>query len=78
MRGHIKERSPGHFSIILDVRDPQTGKRKWHTLKGTHTKREAQKECARLIAEIASGGYIEPSKQSFEQYFAAGCATGHP
>jgi hypothetical protein len=27
MKGHIRERSPGHYAIVLDVRDPQTGKR---------------------------------------------------
>jgi integrase len=69
MKGHIRERSPGHWAIVIDVRDPQTGKRKrkWHSFKGT--KREAQVECARLIAEINGGGYVEPSKQTFGQYF---------
>jgi hypothetical protein len=28
MRGHIRERSPGHWAIVIDVRDPQSGKRK--------------------------------------------------
>ena len=27
MKGHIRERSPCNWAIILDVRDPQTGKR---------------------------------------------------
>ena len=69
MRGHLRERSPGHWAIVIDVRDPQTGKRKrrWHSFTGR--KREAQVECARLIAEIAGGGYVEPSKQTFGQYF---------
>jgi len=42
MKGHIRERSPGHWAIVIDVRDPQTGKRKrrWHSFKGT--KRQAQ------------------------------------
>jgi hypothetical protein len=37
MRGHLRERSPGHWAIVIDVRDPQTGKRKrrWHSFKGT-------------------------------------------
>ena len=50
MKGHIRERSPGHWAIVLDVRDPATGKRrrKWHAFAGT--KRQAQIECARLIA----------------------------
>jgi hypothetical protein len=28
MKGHIRERSPGHRTIVIDVRDPATGKRK--------------------------------------------------
>src|SRR5262249_40213271 len=69
MKGHIKERSPGHWAIILDQRDPWTGKRKrkWHSFKGT--KREAQKECARLITEISAGSYVEPSKITLLQFF---------
>jgi hypothetical protein len=53
MRGHIRERSPGHWAIVLESRDPQTGKRKhkWHSFKGT--KREARIECSRLITEAA-------------------------
>ena len=36
VKGHIRERSPGHWAIILDVRDQQTGarKRRWHSFKG--------------------------------------------
>jgi integrase len=70
MKGHIRERSPGRWAIVVDVPDRATGKRKrrWHSFKGT--KREAQVERARLVAEIASGGYVEPSKQTFDRYFA--------
>jgi len=62
MKGHIRERSPGHFAIVLDTRDPATGKRKrrWHSFQGT--KRQAQIECARLISEIQGGAYVDPSK----------------
>jgi integrase len=62
MKGHIRERSSGNWAIILDVHDPETGKRKrkWHSFKGA--KRGAQKECARLITEIQNGGYVEPNK----------------
>jgi hypothetical protein len=28
MKGHIRERSPGHWAIILDQHDPATGRRK--------------------------------------------------
>ena len=62
MKGHIRERSPGHWAIVIDVRDPQTGKRKrrWHSFKGT--KREAEIKRAELIAAIGRGDYVEPSK----------------
>ena len=62
MKGHIRERSPGRWAIILDVRDPETGKRKrkWHSFEGG--KRAADSECARLIADMESGGYVEPAK----------------
>lgn len=68
MKGHIRERSPGHWAIILDVPDPQTGKRrrKWHSFKGT--KREAQIESARLISALQTGTYLEPSKTTVAAY----------
>jgi len=35
MKGHIRERSPGHWAIILDIIKEGTRKRKWHSFKGT-------------------------------------------
>jgi integrase len=68
MKGHIRERSPGHWAIVLDVHDAATGKRKrkWHSFHGT--KRQAQIESARLISELQGGGYLEPSKVTFVQF----------
>lgn len=69
MKGHIRERSPGHWAIVLDVPDPKTGqrRRKWHSFQGN--KRAAQVECARLIAELDGGHYIEPAKTTVREYF---------
>jgi len=68
MRGHIKERSPGHFAIILDVQDANgKRRRKWHSFKGT--KRKAEIECARLISEMENGAYVEPAKTTLAQFF---------
>jgi len=68
MKGHLRERTPGHWAIILDLHDPATGKRrrKWHSFAGT--KRQAQIECARLISEMKGGTYLEPSKTTFAQF----------
>ena len=71
MKGHIRERSPGRWAIVLGVRDPETGKRKrkWHSFHGT--KREAQVECSRLVTEFAQGSYVEPSKTTLAAFPAA-------
>jgi integrase len=70
MKGSIRERSPGHWAIILDQRDPATGKRKrkWHSFEGT--KREAQVECSRLITALNGGTYLEPNKITVAAFLA--------
>ena len=67
MKGHIRERSPGRWAIILDLPD-ETGKRrrKWHSFAGT--KRQAQEECSRLVTLLRSGNYVEPTKQTVAEY----------
>jgi integrase len=66
--GCLIERSPGHWAIVISVRDPQTGKRKrrWHSFKGG--RREAQAERVRLIASVGQGSYIERSKMTVAEY----------
>ena len=68
MKGHIRERAPGHWAIVIDLRDPATGKRrrKWHSFIGT--KRKAQDECARLISSLQGGTYLEPAKATVRQF----------
>jgi Arm domain-containing DNA-binding protein len=68
MKGHIRQRSPGHWAIVIDVRDPQTGKRKrrWRSFAGT--KRQAQVEAARLISERQNGTAIEPNRITLGQF----------
>jgi integrase len=71
MKGHLRERpkGSGNWAIVLDVRDPTTGKRKrkWHSFKGT--KREAQVECARLLTEQKAGTAVEPSRMTVAAFF---------
>ena len=70
MRGHIRERSPGRWAIVLDV-PGRSGKRrrKWHSFKGT--KREAQVECARLLTEVSKGSYVDTSKLTVAEHVSA-------
>ena len=68
MKGHIRERSPGRWAIVVEMRDPETGRRrrKWNSFAGT--KRQAQSECARLVAAVDGDSYSEPSKLSVAAY----------
>jgi integrase len=68
MKGHIRERSPGRWAIILDIHDPQTGKRrrKWHAFRGS--KKEARIECSRLITEMDAGAYVEHDKKCLNDF----------
>ena len=67
MKGHIRERSPGHWAIVIDTRDAVgKRKRKWHSYAGT--KRQAQIECARLISEAVNGTALNPAKVTVREY----------
>jgi integrase len=68
MRGHIRERSPGRWAIVLDHHDPMTSqrKRRWHSFAGT--KRQAQVRCAELVVEAQQGSGIDPSKIIVAQF----------
>lgn len=67
--GHLEKRSKNSWTIVIGIgRAPTTGKRKriYRAFQGT--KREAEKEMARLIAEIEKGTYVEPAKLTFGEY----------
>jgi integrase len=68
MKGHIRERSPGRWAIVIDTAEAATGKRrrKWHSFAGT--KRAAQIECARLIAELKARTYVEVTRETVAQF----------
>ena len=68
MKGHIRQRSPGRWAIVIDAIDRVTGerKRRWHSFAGS--KRQAQDECARLLAARQAGTLVEPSKMTLAEF----------
>jgi len=69
MRGHVCKRSKNSWTVVVELpRDPVTNKRrqKWVTIIGT--KKEAEKELARLINELETGFYTKPSKTTLSEY----------
>ncbi|MBA7615552.1 putative prophage phiRv2 integrase [subsurface metagenome] len=69
MKGHIRQRSKGSWSIVIDVgRDAETGKRcqHWHTVKGT--KRDAEKRLTELLHSLNRGSYVKPTRLTVAEY----------
>jgi Phage integrase, N-terminal SAM-like domain len=66
--GCLIERSPGHWAIVISVRDPASSKRKrqWHSFTGN--KKEAQAERIRLLAARQNGTAIDPRKMKLAKY----------
>ena len=61
MKGHIRERSPGHWAIVIDIRDPPRAEAE-EMAQLCRTKRQAQIECARLISAVKGNDYLETKK----------------
>jgi integrase len=67
MKGHIRERSPGHWAVVIEARDGNgKRKRRWFSFQGS--KREAQRRCAELIADTRGGSATSPERMTVEQY----------
>jgi len=62
MKGHIRQRSKGSWTIVLYLGRRPDGKpnQTWQTVRGT--RRHAERELARLLHEVNIGGYVEPSR----------------
>lgn len=68
MRGHIKKRG-NKYSFVIDLgRDPVTKKRLQKRFSGFNTSREAQKAMTKIINDLNSGAYVEPTKEKIEDY----------
>jgi integrase len=66
MKGHLRERSPGKWAIIIDLGPREGGRRKqrWFSFRGS--KRQAQIELHRLIAKRET--LPDTGKQTLGQY----------
>src|SRR5262245_2179031 len=68
MKGHIRKRGKSSWAVVIFLgRDPN-GKqhRRWHAVRGT--RRDAERELARLMNEMNTGAYIEPARISVREY----------
>ncbi len=68
MRGHIKKRSKRSWSIWLDLGRDATGRRRQKCLTVKGARRDAERELNRIIREIETGAFVEPSKMTMTDY----------
>lgn len=68
MRGHVRKRGKGSWAIVLDLGRDANGKRKqkWITVRGSE--KDAERELARLLHEMNTGQFVEPSKMTVAEY----------
>jgi integrase len=67
MSGHIRRRGRDSFELKFDVPGERGGRKTvYRSFKGT--KREAAAELARLLAQAADGGHIDPSKLTVAEH----------
>ncbi|MGE7975550.1 tyrosine-type recombinase/integrase [Bacillus cereus] len=70
MKGSVKkDKKTGKYFYIVDIGiDPLTGKRKQKKKRGFTTKKEAENALTKLLSEVHTGNYVEPSKLSYGEY----------
>ncbi len=70
MRGRIiKRKGSSNYTIVLQLGlDPSTGKRQQQWITAGPSKREAEKQMAKLIHELDSGTFTKPNKKTLAEY----------
>ena len=68
MKGHVRKRGKSSWAVVIDIGYDERGRRrqKWHSVKGT--KRDAERELARLLNEVHTGRYVEPANMTVADY----------
>src|SRR5262245_45618554 len=71
MRGHIRKRGRNSWEIKYDIGDRADGRRqtRYRSFKGT--RREAQAELTRLLAQVQAGSHVDPDKLTVAEYIRA-------
>lgn len=69
MRGHLEKRHNSSWTIVIEAgRDPATGKRKRIVRGFKGNKRDAEKEMIRLMHELETGTYVEPTAMTVKDW----------
>jgi len=76
MKGHIRQRSKGSWTLWVDLgRDPETGKRRQQTLTVRGAKRDAERELRDLLHSLEVGSYVKSSRITLGQWLEQWCQS---
>ena len=67
MRGNLRQRSKGSWTLTLSWREDGQLRQNYHSVKGT--KREAESKLAELITQMGTGEYSPPDKMTVRAFF---------
>ena len=68
-RGHLRQRSPGSWTIDLYVGiDPRTGKKRYHTETVRGPKANAQRRLNELVYQLDTGTFTRPSRETVAEF----------
>ena len=75
MRGTIKQRAKGTWTVWWDEPRAADGKRRQRNKSVRGTKRDAEAELRKILASLDSGSYVKPSKMTVGAWVRWGSAT---
>jgi integrase len=68
MRGSIQKRGQRSWRLVFDLERDHTGRRKQKTLTFRGTKRDAEAELSRVLAEIENGGFVDAGNLTVAEF----------
>jgi integrase len=70
MRGSISKRGNSSWRLVFDLERDHTGKRRQTSFTVRGTKKQAEAALSRRLAEVESGGFVEPGKIKLSEYLS--------
>src|SRR5437763_3885722 len=67
VRGHVRKRGTT-WTIVVDAGVDEKGRRKQQWRGGFSTRRDAERELARVLRSLQTGDYVSPSKVTLGEY----------
>lgn len=68
MKGHIRQRSKGSWTLWVDIGRSPEGKRQQQTFTVRGTKKDAKRELRAALTRIEGGAYIKPTKLTVGEF----------